>query len=236
MSEPARLAGVFFSPGAAFADIAKRPSWWVPIVLAMIVTTVFLYLFSERVGWENFISRQLDQSAQGQNMTAQQRQQVLGFYALAGKAIAFVGGLLGPVISATLIAAVLKFLADTVMGAGIGFKRMMAIVAYGTLPNLLAGFLAILVMYLKPPDEFDLSNPTMFNIGAFLGTGTPLWMQRLGGSFDLFSFWCMILIAIGMAAAARKMVVWEGARNYPLPVGAIRNPADRCGRRIRLIL
>ena len=59
-------------------------------------------------------------------------------------------------------------------------------------------------MYLKPPDEFDLSNPTMFNVGAFLGTGTPLWMQRLGGSLDLFSFWCMILIAIGMAAVAGR--------------------------------
>ena len=90
---------MFFSPGAAFADIAKRPSWWVPIVLSMIVTTVFLYLFSERVGWENFISRQLDQTAQGQTMSAQQRQQVLGIYAVAGKAIAFGGGLLGPIIS-----------------------------------------------------------------------------------------------------------------------------------------
>ena len=205
MSEPARLAGVFFSPGQAFADIARRPSWWVPIVLSMLVTTVFLYLFSERVGWDNFISRQLDQSPQGQNMTAQQRQQVLGIYAVAGKGIAIGGGLLGPLFMTALFAAVLKFLADTVMGAGVGFRKMMAVVAYGSLPNLLSGLLAILVMYLKPPDEFDLSNPVMLNVGVFLGPTAPVWMQRLASSFDLFTFWCMILIAIGIAAAGRKM-------------------------------
>jgi hypothetical protein len=207
MSEPARLVGVFFSPGKAFADIARRPSWWVPIVLSMIVTTVFLYLFSQHVGWDTFISSQLDQSAQGRNMTAQQRQQVLKLYSVLGKGIAIGGGLIGPIFATTLFAAVLKFLADTIMGAGIGFKRMMAVVAYGTLPNLLAGLLAILVMYLKPPDEFDLNNPVMLNAGLFLGQKSPIWMQRLASSFDLFTFWCMILIAIGMAAAGRKLTV-----------------------------
>lgn len=205
MSEPARLVGVFFSPGKAFADIVRRPSWWVPVVLAMIVTTVFLYLFSERVGWDTFISGQLDQNPQAQNMTAQQRQQLLSVYSTFGKAIAFGGGLFGPIFFTGLIAAVLKFLADTIMGAGIGFRKMMAVVAYGTLPNLLASLLAILVMYFKPPEEFDLNNPVMFNAGLFLGGGTPIWMQRLASSFDLFTFWCMILIAIGMAAAGRKM-------------------------------
>ena len=68
MSEIGRLAGVFFSPGKAFADIAKRPSWYVPILLSIIVTTTFLYLFSQRVGWEQFLRAQNAQSAQLQAM------------------------------------------------------------------------------------------------------------------------------------------------------------------------
>lgn len=219
LSEPARLAGVFFSPGKAFADIARRPRWWVPILLSMIVTTIYLYLFSEHVGWEQWMAGQLDQSPQGRNMTAQQRQQVLGIYATAGKAISFAAGLFGPVFFTALIAGVLKFLADTIAGAAIGFKRMMAIVAYGSLPNLLAAFLAILVMYLKPPDEFDLNNPLAFNVGAFLGQDSPGWMKQLGGSLDLFSFWCIFLIAVGMAAAGRKMSIGKALGVILFPWG-----------------
>lgn len=207
MSEPARLAGVFFSPGKAFQDIARRPSWWVPIVLSMIVTTAYMYLFSERVGWEQMVARQLDQSVQGQNMTAQQRQQALAFYRVAGPALSIGVGVLGPIFFTALFAGVFKFLADTIMGARIGFKRMMAVVAYGSLPNLLAALLAILVMYLKPPEEFDINNPLMFNVGAFLAQSSPTWMKQLGSSLDLFSFWCMFLIAIGIAAAGHKMSI-----------------------------
>jgi hypothetical protein len=91
------------------------------------------------------------------------------------------------------------------MGAGIGFKKTLAVVTYGTLPNLLRTGLSTLVMYLKPPDEFDLQNPLMVNAAAFLPADAAAWMKSLGASFDLFTFWCMVLMAIGFAAAAKRM-------------------------------
>ena len=41
MSEAGRIAGIFFSPGKAFADIARRPRWWVPVLLIAILGTVY---------------------------------------------------------------------------------------------------------------------------------------------------------------------------------------------------
>src|SRR5689334_18199453 len=73
MSEPGRLAGVFFSPGKAFSDIARRPRWFVPILLSMIVTTTYLYLYSQRVGWEQFFRSQNAQNAQLQNLDSASR-------------------------------------------------------------------------------------------------------------------------------------------------------------------
>jgi hypothetical protein len=176
-----------------------------PVLLGMLVTTTFLYLFSQRVGWEQFFRAQNAQSAQLQNLEPQQRARAEAIQAAIGKYITWGSGLLGPLLAAVVIAGVLKFLADTVMGAGIGFKKTLAVVTYGTLPNLLKSGLAILVMYLKPPDEFDLQNPLMVNAAAFLPADAAAWMKTLGASFDLFTFWCMILMSIGLAAAAKRM-------------------------------
>jgi hypothetical protein len=205
MSEIGRLAGVFFSPGTAFADIAKRPRWFVPVLLGMIVTTTFLYLFSQRVGWEQFLRAQNAQSTQLQSMEPAARAQIEATQLRITPYISWISGLTVPLIGSLVIAGVLKFLADTVMGAGIGFKKTLAVVTYGGLPNLLKSGLSILVMYLKPPDEFDLQNPLMVNAAAFLPADAASWMKALGSSLDLFTFWCMALMAIGFAAAAKRM-------------------------------
>lgn len=202
MSEVGRLVGVFFSPGQAFKDIAANPRWWVPMVLGMLVTTTFIYLFSQHVGWEQFLRQQLTANA---NMSSEQRVQTEAFMGRILPYITWGSGLLGPIFSAVVMAGVLLFLANVVMGAGIGFKNALAAVTYGTLPNLLKSGLAILVMYLKPPEEFDLRNPLMVNAGAFVPAGSPLWMSTLGASLDLFTFWCMILVAIGLAAASKRL-------------------------------
>jgi hypothetical protein len=34
----ARVAGVFASPGPTFAAIARRPSWWLPLIICAVVS------------------------------------------------------------------------------------------------------------------------------------------------------------------------------------------------------
>ena len=84
-------------------------------------------------------------------------------------------------------------------------KRMMAIVSYSCLPMLIQTALSMVVLFLKDPEEFDLQNPLMFNVGAFLSRETPAALRAVGSSIDFFSLWIMILIAIGVSTAARKI-------------------------------
>ena len=203
MSELGRLLGVLVSPGEAFKDIARRPRWWVPVLLSAVIATGYLYAISEHVGWEEVIRRQLDRSTAGRNMTGQQRQAVMGVYMRILPYATYAGGLLGGLLNLVVVAGVLKFLADVILGAGIGFKRLLGITAYGFLPNSLMALLATVVLYMTPADEFDMQNPLMFNLGALV-SGPP-WLKALGASFDLFSLWTLVLLSIGMAAAARKM-------------------------------
>src|SRR6266849_3219465 len=77
MSEVSRLVGVFVSPKEAFADIVKRPRWWIPVILISIFSTTVAVAYSNRVGFDTMIRQQLQTSAQGQNMTPQQREQAI---------------------------------------------------------------------------------------------------------------------------------------------------------------
>ncbi len=197
------MAGVFFSPGKAFADIARRPRWWVPVILSAILSTVFLNAFTNRVGWEQTIRQSLEQSAQGRDMPAQQREQAIRTGASLLKYVGYIGGLFG-VVSVFIIAVGLLLLFDVFMGADIGLKRLMGVVAYAFLPLMIYTALSMIVLFLKNPEDFDLQNPLMFNVGAFLGSDTPAWLQALGRSIDLFSFWVIALLAIGVVAASRK--------------------------------
>ena len=204
MSEAARLAGVFFSPGKAFADIARRPRWWIPVILISILTTIYLNAFTRRVGWESVIRSGIDNNPFSQNLSPQQREQQIqitaGIYKYVGYA-----SVVSMLFYVFVTAVILMFVFDTMMSAGIGLKRMMAIVSYGVLPLIVQTALSMVVLFLKDPDEFNLRNPLVFNLGAFLSPDSSAVLRALGSSIDLFSLWIVVLLAIGVSAAGRKV-------------------------------
>lgn len=205
MSEAARLAGVFFSPGNAFADIARRPRWWVPLVLSAILSTIYINAFSQRVGWESVIRTSIERLPSAQSMSPQQREQAITSGAKIYKYFGYGGSAVGTLFFTFVAAVILMFIFDTILSAGVGLKRMMAIVAYGFLPLLIQTALSMLVLFLKDREDFKLQNPLMFNVGAFLSADTPAALRALGSSMDLFTLWIMVLLAIGISTAARKI-------------------------------
>jgi len=205
MSEISRLVGVFTSPSAAFADIARRPSWWVPIVLGALFSIAYITAFSNHIGWDQLIRQQLDQSSRTQNLTGQQREAAIQLAERVAPYTSYAGAAVGTLVAVFIVAVVLMFLFDNIMGADIGLKRMMAIVSYANLPRLIVTALSMLVMFLKSPDDFDIRNPLVFNLGVLIPRDAPQWQRTLGGSFDLFTFWIIALTAIGICAASPKM-------------------------------
>jgi len=204
MSEPARLAGVFVSPSSTFPDIVRRPRWWIPLILIAIVSSLVATTYGRKIGWDKLIRTQIEQSQRNDQMTPEQRENAVRI----GTTIASFAGYFSPVTVAILILLVsagLIFIFNTLMGAELQFPSMMGIVSYSFLPSIVSGLLTLLVMYLKDPEDFDLQRPLAFNVGAFLPDGLPRWAVQLGTSIDLFSFWTMALIAIGVSSAVRKI-------------------------------
>lgn len=217
MSEAARLAGVFFDPGKTFADIARKPRWWIPVILIALLGTVYLNVFTQRVGWESVIRPAIERLPNAQNMTPQQKEQAIANGARVYQYLGYGGSAVGTLFYVFIVAVLLMFLFDTMMSAGIGLKRMMALVAYGFLPLFIQTALSMVVLFLKDPEDFNLQNPLMFNVGAYLSPDAPAALRALGTSIDLFSLWIIVLLAIGVSSAARKISFGKALAGIALP-------------------
>jgi len=211
MGEFSRIAGVFFEPTKTFADIAQRPSWIVPMILVILATMGFTVALSQHIGWERIIRQQDEASAQMRNMAAEQREQTVAMQMKLAPAIGYAGGLVGAPVFSIIVAAVLLGI-TAIMSAGLRFKQVFSVVVWAGLPRAISSILAIVVMFLKNPDEFNMKNPTAFNVGAFLDpNNVSKFVYTLATSLDLFTIWTLLLLATGLKAAAGKKLTFAGA-------------------------
>jgi hypothetical protein len=205
MSEASRIINVYFDPKKAFADIAARPSWIAPVVLLIVVACAFTYTYTTRIGWDRYIRQTMENSSRGQNMTADQRETAISQGAKFAPIFGYAGSVIFIPVAALVIGGVLLGMVK-VMGGSPTFKQMFGISAHAMLPGLISSLLAIVVMFIKSPDEFNLQNPTAFNLGAFMEPppSSGKFIYSLATSIDLFSFWTILLLAVGISVAVRR--------------------------------
>jgi hypothetical protein len=213
MGEISRLTGVFFEPTKTFADIAARPKWIVPLVLVLLASLAFVTVISNRIGWEQVVRQQIE--GRMAQMSQQQREAVERSMDMQVK-IASVAAYATPLVFFPLgllaVAGILLGITNGLMSAGIRLKQIYAILCYSALPSLLSTALAIVVVFIKNPEEFNIQNPTGFNPGAYMDPQTTnKFVHSLATSLDVFAIWMVLLIAVGLKAAAGKKLSFGGA-------------------------
>jgi hypothetical protein len=205
MTELGRLFGVFFEPGKVFADLAARPRWIAPMLISILVGLALVYAISSHIGWEPTIRQTIASNPQTADLPADQREKAIATGAKFASIFGWVGALLGAPVSVLLIAAVLTGLFNGLLGTELKFAQTFAITAYALLVRALLTALLILLVYLKPPEDFNIQI-SPFSPAAYMNRlETPKWLMSLAGSLDLFTIWAIILLAIGFSVAAKKL-------------------------------
>jgi len=205
MSEAGRLVNVIVDPKPAFADIAARPSFWVPMVLVTLCSLAFILLFSSHVGWEHFMRQQFEQSPKAQNMAPEDRERAIQMQLKFGPPFGTAIAVIAPPVLMLITAGVLLFVFNNMFGASVKFGQALAVSAYASVPRVLATAGAAAVMLLKDPTDFDLKNPAGYNLGFYFDPhSVPAWLHSLLTSIDVFTIWGLLLLAAGMAAITRK--------------------------------
>lgn len=209
MSEAGRLINIFLEPKAAFADVAARPRPWAPLILLILFSIAYLAAFSGHVGWDRMMEQQMERNPQLQNMSAEQRAKATEMNARIASTMGYfipASPIVTMPVYLLVVAGAMALVFKVMMSADLTFKQLYGIASYAFLPDLLYSAAAIGVMFLKSPDEFNMENPLAFNIGAFLDPdSTSKAVMSLTTSIDLFSFWKLGLLAVGIAVAARRI-------------------------------
>ncbi len=212
----ARIFGVLFSPKETFESIARRPTWLVPIVLLCLLFLCVIAMFSHRGGWPSYFQKQMANNSRIQQMSPEQQQQAYEMELKYGPVVAYAEAPIAPTLIVVVVAAVFLGVFNGLAGAKLSFKTSLGIVSHAWMPNMVSGLLAILIIAVKDPATIDLQNIVASNAGAFLASGSPRWLVALLSSIDLFSFWTMILLAMGYRAAAPKQLSFGKAFGWIL--------------------
>ncbi len=202
-----RLFGALFDPKPAFADIAARPrGWWVPLLVIIVLSAIFLGAFSERVGWERFLRQEFASNERIQQIPVERQEEILQQQLAFVPYFAYVGVVLNPAILALFIAGVMLFVFNVMLGNQIRFLQSFSLTCYALLPNAVKAVVILPVLFLKDPRDFDLRNPIASNLGIFLSPDTfPAWLISLGNSLDAFNLWSLALLAVGFSVAGRRL-------------------------------
>lgn len=199
-----RIFGALFSPKATFASIAARPTWLAPLILMCLLSVVVIAIFGQRVGWHDFMVRQIESNSRTAQLPAEQKSQIIAQQEKYASITSYAGVVVGTFVGAVVVAAIFMGVFNLFGGTKIEFKTSLGIVSYGWAPGIVAGLLGILILFLKDPSTVDIQNLVASNPAALLADGSPKWLVSLLGSLDIFSFWMMILMAFGYSATNPK--------------------------------
>ena len=79
-----RALGVFISPGAAFEDIARKPDFIAPLIVATVSAIAVTETMIGKIGMERIVRKQIEMSSRASQMSADQIEQGVRQGALYG--------------------------------------------------------------------------------------------------------------------------------------------------------
>jgi hypothetical protein len=207
LSEPQRIIDTFIAPSKTFVDLRRNASWWGPYLLVVIVTFLFCYTVDQKVGFrkvaENLLQQSPKQSERIESLPADQREKVMQQQTTGTKYFSYgisVIAILIYLIIAGVLYATVKFGAN----ADVQFKTMLALVIYTRLPELLRAVLSALSLLAGvSTDAFNLRNPLAVNPGYFIDATGSATLRTALSSFDIITFWVLILLSMGIASIAK---------------------------------
>jgi hypothetical protein len=214
-----RIFGVLFSPKPTFEDIARKPTWLLPVLLLAILGAVVAVGINQKMNWREYMSQQIEKSPAGAQLSTDQKQQRIEAGAKFAPISAYVFGIPAPVIVVLVVALIMWGAYNLLGGANLNYKTALAIVSHAYVPLIIGNLLFMIVLFLKPYGTLDLDNPVATNLAAFLPEDSAKWLLALGKNLDIFVLWITLLIAIGFAAANPKKL--KGGKPYTLAFGML---------------
>src|ERR1700742_2855470 len=201
-----RIIGVFTSPKQTFTSIAEKPSWIAPMLLMMVLAIVVGSLLNSKMNWNEYIRHKAEENPRFAAMSEEQKDQALVGQVKFWKGFSYCVGAVAIPISILIFAGIYLVAFNLFRGAGVRYGQAFAITTHAFLPTVITSILAMIILPLKAYGDVDPENIVATSLKAYLPETAPKALLALGGSIELFWIWCLILVAIGFAAANPRKV------------------------------
>lgn len=198
-----RVIGVVTAPIATFQKIAARPSWLLPAILTLVATMAMTAVMMPKLDLETAMRKQLAEA--GGNLSSEQIDSQVAIGMKVGKAMAWVGPVVMTPVAFGLMALIFWGTA-TMVGGRLRFIDSLAVVSHAWVPQVVAALLSIPVILSKTtidPEEARGGSFLASHLGVLIDQAeSPVGFAVLS-SLDVFSFWTLALLGIGLAAVGK---------------------------------
>ncbi|MCG3118168.1 MAG: hypothetical protein ALAOOOJD_00331 [bacterium] len=187
-----RFIGVFVSPEPTMQDIAARPTWVLPLIILLLSGALSGYFLKDAI-----IQMQLE-GMEKRNMTAEQIEQARPMMENMIKYTAPLAPLLTTPLIYALIAAVLLFVGNVILGGEARFATLFSVTCWAGMISLLGSIINVPIMMNRQVMESATSLGSLFP-----SEEKQSFFHNLLGQIDLFTLWWVVVLGFGLAAAAK---------------------------------
>jgi hypothetical protein len=195
------LVGIFLEPGTTFKKIRQRPVWLIPCLVLVLISVGAGYLIVERIGYDNLVRQQLEQSPFTSDMTREEKDAAIerALESTAGRYMAFIGPVFFPLV--LLLLAGLLLLILMVLGHSPGFSQLFSVAVHSFLAySVVAHALSLAIIYLaQDPASLDPRNLIQSHLGVLIDQTESPVLFTLAASFDLLTFYNLFLLSLGVS-------------------------------------
>lgn len=219
------VAGIFTRPTATFSALGRRPTWWLPFVVGLLLSAVFSVVMTDKMDYDAAMRQAFERRAakSGQTMPADQMQQGIDRAVEMQRKLAPFSPTIGAAVFAFfffVIALVLSFAASA-FGAEAKIPVYLSLYAYAQIPMLLRSALGLGRLFAAADTSLvfdDLARLSAAGPAAFLSPRTtPPVVYSLASSLDVFILATVVLLVLAFrtlpglsrrAATALPIALW----------------------------
>jgi hypothetical protein len=192
MGAVARIIGIFSSPKETFQSIDRKPTWLVPFIITIIFVTVYQFVTMD-IGMADRMAMMEARGTPAEQMQMAEQQ-------MAGP-MKYIGFAIAPIATLAfwaILAGILLFGGNTIMGGDSKFKKMFALVSWSSLVGIVGGLLKMFLILQKGTTHGITTSLAILVPTPPIGETPPI-LYRILTKFDLFTIWNLVLWVIGLS-------------------------------------
>ena len=200
------LINIIIEPVKAFMHIKEKDDWWIPFILIIIVTWIFLWIAGPALA----------------RITAQQMAETGREIPKFVEYIKYLFAPIGTLVTWLLISAIIWFLSNS-FGADWNYVKALDLYAYSYVVQALRSTVIIIVLLLRGIPNImtvrDLNVATGLNL-LFSPENPRLY--ALASGIEVFTIWQFILITYGISeitGISKKKAAWISVITYLITLG-----------------